>query len=136
MRIHSNNSHVDSHHSHRFMDSCIFCKIAAKQIPADIVFEDDGIIAFKDIHPISPVHILIIPEEHIQTVDDLESKHESLVGKMVLTAQKIARDTKISENGYKLLFRVKKHGGQEVDHIHLHLIGGAPLAEKIYPMEK
>ena len=114
------------------MVDCIFCKIINKDIPAEIVAENDEIIAFKDLHPLAPVHILIIPKEHIQTIDDLEDRHESLMGKMILTAKKIARDKKISEGGYKLLFRVKKHGGQEVDHIHLHLIGGAPLAEGIH----
>jgi len=116
------------------MDECIFCKIVEKKVPAEIVYEDDQIIAFKDIHPIAPIHILIIPKEHIPTVDDLEEKHESLIGKMVLIAKRLARDLNTAEEGYKLLFRVKKHGGQEVDHIHLHLIGGAPLAERIYPI--
>ena len=117
------------------MRECIFCKIADKKIPAEIVFEDDEIVAFKDIHPIAPVHILIIPKEHIQTIDDLEEKHGQLIGRMILTAQKIASEMKTSESGYKLLFRVKKHGGQEVDHIHLHLIGGAMLAEIIRPLD-
>lgn len=114
------------------MKDCIFCKIINKDIPADIVYEDDKIVAFRDAHPLAPVHILIIPKDHIQTIDDLEDRQESLIGKMVLTAKKIGRDENISEGGYKLLFRVKKHGGQEVDHIHLHLIGGAPLAEGIH----
>lgn len=117
------------------MSDCIFCKIINKQIPADIVYEDDDIVAFKDVHPIAPVHILIIPKEHIQTIDDLKDGHQNLMGKIVLVARNLARDLKISDKGYKLLFRVKKHGGQEVDHVHLHLIGGAPLAEKIYPIE-
>lgn len=115
--------------------NCIFCKITNKEIPSDIVYEDNELLAFKDIHPIAPAHILIVSKEHIETVDDLEDKHQNLVGKMVLTAQKIARDLKISDDGYKLLFRVKKHGGQEVDHIHLHLIGGAPLEEIIRPIQ-
>jgi|SRR3989339_41491 len=114
------------------MEDCIFCKIINKDIPADIVYEDDEIFAFKDIHPLAPVHILIIPKEHIQTIDDLEEGHERLAGKMILVAKKIARDMNISDKGYKLLFRVKKHGGQEVDHIHLHLIGGALLSEGIW----
>lgn len=116
------------------MENCIFCKIINKDIPADIVYENDEIIAFKDLRPLAPVHILIIPKEHIQTIDDLEDRHEQLMGKIILLAKKIARDEKISEGGYKLLFRVKKHGGQEVDHIHLHLIGGAPLAEGIHAL--
>jgi histidine triad (HIT) family protein len=114
------------------MEDCIFCKIINKSIPADIIYEDDELVAFRDLHPLAPVHILIIPKEHISTIDDLESRHEKVAGKMILTAKKIARNEKISEGGYKLLFRVKKHGGQEVDHIHLHLIGGAMLAEGIH----
>ena len=113
--------------------NCIFCKIINKEIPADIIFEDSDVLAFKDIHPIAPVHILIIPKEHIPTIDDLAETERDLVGKMILTAQKLARKLKTSEGGYKLLFRVKGWGGQEVDHIHLHLIGGAKLSENIHP---
>lgn len=114
------------------MSDCIFCKIINKEIPAKIVLDEKDIFAFEDINPIAPVHILIIPKEHIQTIDDLEEKHQDLIGKIILTAKNIAREKNISEGGYKLLFRVKKHGGQEVDHLHLHLIGGAPLAEGIH----
>ena len=113
---------------------CIFCKIINKEIPVDFVYEDDELVAFKDIHPIAPVHILIIPKEHIPTIDDLEKKHQSLIGSMVFVAKNLARDFNTAEDGYKLLFRVKKHGGQEVDHVHLHLIGGAPLQEIIRPV--
>lgn len=116
------------------MPECIFCKIANKEIPAESIYEDEQILAFNDIHPIAPVHVLIIPKEHIPTIDDLEERHRDLAGKMILVARNIARDLNISENGYKLLFRVKHHGGQEVDHIHLHLIGGAPLEEIIRPI--
>jgi len=118
------------------MSDCIFCKIANKQISSEIVYEDERIFAFQDAHPIAPVHVLIIPKEHIPTIDDLGERHQDLAGKMILVAQKIARDLNISANGYKLLFRVKHHGGQEVDHIHLHLIGGALLAERIYPIKR
>jgi histidine triad (HIT) family protein len=113
---------------------CIFCKIINKEIPADIVWEDDDIFAFKDIQPIAPVHILIIPKEHISTIDDLKEYHQALAGKMILVAQKLARELGTAGMGYKLLFRVKHYGGQEIDHLHLHLIGGAKLAEEIYPI--
>lgn len=116
------------------MDDCIFCKIINKEISADIVYEDDELVAFKDIHPIAPVHILIIPREHIPTIDDLEDNHRGLAGSMILAAKNLARGFNTAEDGYKLLFRVKKHGGQEVDHVHLHLIGGAPLREDIGPI--
>ncbi len=113
---------------------CIFCKIINKEISADVVFEDNEVFAFKDIKPIAPVHVLIIPKEHIPTMDDLKESHQALAGKMILVAQKLARESGIAEKGYKLLFRVKSHGGQEVDHLHLHLIGGAKLTEEIYPI--
>jgi len=113
---------------------CIFCKIAQKEIPADIAREDEDVIAFRDVHPIAPVHILVIPKKHIASVADISEKDTLLMGKLVATAKKIAEDLKISENGYKLLFRVGEHGGQEVGHIHLHLIGGARLSENIGPI--
>lgn len=113
---------------------CIFCKIAKKEIPAEIVYEDSEMIAFKDVHPIAPVHILIIPKKHIASVNELNGSDCPLVGKMIIAAREIARDLKISQKGYKLLFRVGEHGGQEVEHIHLHLIGGAKLYEDIHPL--
>jgi len=106
---------------------CIFCKIANKTIPAEVIFEDDYVLAFKDINPKAPVHVLIIPKNHIETVDNLKPKDEKIVGAMVYAAQKIARDTKIAKNGYRLVFNVKSHGGQIIDHIHLHLLGGQKL---------
>jgi len=115
------------------MENCIFCKIAQKEVPADIVYEDGDIIAFRDAHPIAPVHILVIPKKHIASVADISGKDTLLMGKLIMTAKKIAEDLKISRDGYKLLFRVGEHGGQEVGHIHLHLIGGVQLAEDIRP---
>ena len=113
---------------------CIFCKIVKKEIPADIVFEDEEIIAFKDIRPIAPVHILIIPQRHIESINDLKEEDAALAGKMILAGKKIAQDLQTAEKGYKLLFRVGQWGGQEVGHIHLHVIGGARLHENIHPV--
>mgnify|MGYP001148331874 CR=1 FL=1 len=113
---------------------CIFCKIANKEIPVDVVAERDNLIAFKDRNPIAPVHILIIPKKHIATINDLESGDAQLMGEMIVAAKEIANDLAISEKGYKLLFRVGEWGGQEVMHIHLHLIGGAKLYEEIRPI--
>jgi histidine triad (HIT) family protein len=113
---------------------CIFCKIINKEIPAEIVYEDNDILAFKDVHPIAPVHILIIPKRHIESINDLKKEDSALAGHLIITAEKIAKDFDISEKGYKLLFRVGKWGGQEVPHIHLHLIGGAKLTEEIRPV--
>jgi len=115
-------------------DGCVFCKIVKKEIPTEFLFEDDLVVAFRDIHPIAPAHILIIPKRHIASVADISEKDEKLMGRMVLAAKKIAEDLKISRGGYKLLFRVGEHGGQEVEHIHLHLIGGARLKENIQPI--
>jgi len=116
------------------MSDCIFCKIINKEIPKKFIYEDKDIVAFNDLHPITPVHILIIPKQHIPTIDDLKKDDETLVGKIITTAQKIAKDLNISDKGYKLLFRVKEHGGQEIDHLHLHLLGGAQLVENIRPI--
>lgn len=112
----------------------VFDKIIRKEIPARIVHEDDEILAFWDAHPMAPVHILIIPKRPIPTIDDLEDADRDLAGRMILVARDIARDLNISEKGYKLVFRVREHGGQEIPHIHLHLIGGARLAEGIRPI--
>ncbi len=111
---------------------CIFCKIVAGEIPTEVVYEDESVLAFPDIQPLAPIHILIIPKEHIETINDLEGeKGERLAGHLILVAKKIAREKGIAEDGYKLLFRVNKHGQQEVPHIHLHLIGGGQLKEEI-----
>ncbi len=115
---------------------CIFCKIIKKELPAVVVFEDDDILAFKDARPLAPVHILIIPKNHIESVNDLTDDDVELAGKMILAAKKIALDFDISPKGYKLLFRVGEWGGQEVAHVHLHLIGGVKLYENIRPWEK
>jgi len=112
-------------------DSCLFCKIIRKEINAKIVFENDLVLAFHDIHPLAPVHILIIPKEHIQSMNDASDDKKNVLGEMLLVASKLAKELNISEGGYKLLIRTGHHGGQEVPHIHLHLIGGARLSEGI-----
>lgn len=114
--------------------NCVFCKIARKEIPADVVYEDEEVIAFRDAHPIAPVHVLVIPKKHIASVADISDEDTLLMGKLIAAAKKIAEGLKISEKGYKLLFRVGEHGGQEVKHIHLHLLGGARLSEDIKPI--
>lgn len=113
---------------------CIFCEIAREGIAAEKVYEDSQVVAFKDIHPQAPIHILIIPRKHIKSINELEEKDEQLAGHLILVAKKIAKDLQASEKGYKLLFRVGEWGGQEVGHIHLHLIGGAKLYEDIHPL--
>ncbi len=116
---------------------CIFCKIANKEIPAEIVYEDETVIAFPDIHPVVPVHILIIPKKHLESVADLTdtSENEKIMGRLVMAAKKIAQEKGIQEKGYKLSIRTGKHGGQEIPHIHLHLLGGARMSEGIKPID-
>jgi len=115
------------------MKDCIFCQIINKKIPAEIIYENDRILAFPDINALAPVHVLIIPKKHIESINDLKNEKDgqNLAGELIMVAQKIAEKKGISEDGYKLLFRVQKHGQQEVPHIHLHLIGGAQLKETI-----
>ncbi len=118
------------------MKDCIFCKIARKEAPATYHYEDDEIVAFDAIPKIAPIHILIIPKEHIESVNELteDKKGEKIAGRLILVAKKIAREKGINEDGYKLLIRTGEHGGQEVPHLHLHLLGGARLSEGIKPI--
>lgn len=109
------------------MKECIFCKISKKEISSQIIYEDDLVVAFPDINPKAPVHILIVPKKHIETVDHLDPRDEKIVGAMVYAAQKIAREKGIAQDGYRLVFNVRSHGGQVVEHIHLHLLGGKQL---------
>jgi histidine triad (HIT) family protein len=108
------------------MSESIFSKIIAREIPADIVFEDEHVVAFHDLAPQAPVHVLIVPREEIGSIDDLNPEHEILVGHMVLTAQTIARDLGL-DAGYRLVINCGGDGGQTVWHLHLHLLGGRPM---------
>ena len=107
----------------------IFAKIIDGEIPTDKVYEDDRVIAIKDINPLAPVHLLIIPKKEIPTVDDLEQEDDNLVGHMVLVARDLARKFGVSEQGYRLQFNVREAGGQTVYHLHLHLLGGRNFSE-------
>jgi histidine triad (HIT) family protein len=109
------------------MKDCLFCKIANKEISADIVDEDNKFIIFKDIEPKAPLHLLIIPKNHIPSVDHLESKDRELVGEMFLKAKEIAKKEGVNETGYRLIFNIGKDAGQTIDHLHLHLLGGKKL---------
>lgn len=107
--------------------SCLFCKIASGELASNIVFEDPEIIVIRDIKPQAPTHMLIIPKKHIATINDTDSKDEQLLGRMILTAKKMASNETLSEDGYRLIFNVNARGGQEVFHIHLHLLGGRQM---------
>lgn len=106
---------------------CLFCKIASGEIPAKLAFEDPDIFAIHDIRPQAPTHILVLPKKHIATINDIDNNDEQLLGRMILTAKKLAKAEKISEDGYRLVFNVNSGGGQEVYHIHLHILGGRQM---------
>ncbi|QQG44994.1 MAG: histidine triad nucleotide-binding protein [Candidatus Sungiibacteriota bacterium] len=101
---------------------CIFCKISKGEVSSEVVFEDDDVKVFKDIHPKAPVHLLVIPKIHIQSIAHLEADHSDVITKLIYTAKKIAGD--LGLKGYKLIFNVGREGGQVVDHLHLHILGG------------
>lgn len=109
------------------MTDDLFLKIIDRKIPADIVYETEELLAFRDITPQAPTHILIIPKEHIPTVNDLEASHAELVGKMFLAAAELAREEGFSNDGYRLVMNCGQQGGQAVYHIHLHLLGGRQM---------
>ncbi len=113
------------------MLDCIFCKIAKGEIKTDFLYESDKVVAFKDLHPLAPIHYLIIPKEHIASMNEMEKEQEPILGEMMLAAVKLAKEAGIDSGGYKLLIRTGHNGGQEVPHVHLHLIGGARLSEGI-----
>ena len=108
--------------------STIFSKIINKEIPAEIVYEDDELLAFNDINPQAPVHILIIPKKEIKTLNDIQIKDKDILGKMILLAKNLAKKHNIDESGYRTVFNCNDDGGQTVFHIHLHLIGGRSLS--------
>lgn len=105
----------------------LFDKIIRREISADIVFENDDILAFRDINPQAPVHILVIPRRRVATLNDLNEEDAALVGRMVLAARRIAAEEGLAEDGYRLVFNCNEHGGQSVYHIHLHLLGGRQM---------
>jgi histidine triad (HIT) family protein len=105
----------------------VFTRIIQGEIPAKIVFQDERVIAFHDIHPQAPVHILIVPVKEIPTVDDITPADEAMLGHMLVTAQKVARELGIGGSGYRLIINCKHDGGQEVYHLHMHLLGGKSL---------
>ena len=107
--------------------STIFSKIISKEIHADILFENDKILAFRDISPQAPVHFLVIPKKEIRTINDINEEDKSLIGELFIVAKEIAKKEGISEKGYRTIFNCNEHGGQTVYHIHLHVLGGRQL---------
>jgi len=109
------------------MSDDLFERIVRREIPADIVFENEDILAFRDVNPQAPVHVLIIPKRRIATLNDLQPDDADLVGRLVLTARQLAANEGLAEDGYRLVFNCNENGGQSVYHIHLHLLGGRSM---------
>jgi histidine triad (HIT) family protein len=111
--------------------STIFGKIIAGEMPADIVYQDDLVTAFRDINPQAPTHILIVPNKELATVNDITEDDEAVAGRMLHVAKKLAAQEGIAEDGFRLIVNCNRHGGQDVYHLHLHLIGGRPLGRML-----
>jgi len=105
-------------------EDCVFCKIVDRQIPTKFIKEDDNVVVFEDLHPMAPVHLLIVPKKHIRSINDLVEEERPIVSAMIMAAKEMAKKMKVNESGYRLFFNVEKGGGQEIFHVHLHLIGG------------
>lgn len=103
---------------------CLFCKIVAKEIPSEIVMETDDLVAFKDIHPQAPIHILIVPKKHIPTTNDVTAEDDKVVGEAVRVAKDLAKKAGVADTGYRLVWNCNRAAGQTIYHIHLHLLGG------------
>ena len=113
------------------MEDCIFCKIIKGEIPSNKVYEDEDILAFRDINPVTPVHILAIPKKHISSLVELKPEDEAIIGKIYMVINKIAKQEGISEKGFRVIVNCGEDGGQEVKHLHFHLLGGKKLGIKI-----
>jgi len=109
------------------MPDCLFCKMINGEIKPDVVLETDDVLAFRDINPQAPTHVLIVPKQHISTINDLETQHEALVGKLHLAAQQIAKQEGIAEQGFRTVMNCMEGAGQSVFHIHLHVLGGRKM---------
>jgi len=109
------------------MSDCIFCKIVAGEIPAAKIYEDDELLAFNDINPQAPVHFLLIPKKHIKSLLDVEPEDTAMLGRLLTKAQELAKELGCEDNGGRFVINAKRHGGQTVDHLHLHVFGGRYL---------
>ena len=107
---------------------CLFCKIAAKQIPAKIAFEDDDLLAFHDINPGAPTHLLVIPRKHLSSLDEASADDQALLGKLLLACQRVAREQGLVQSGFRVVANTGPNAGQSVFHLHLHVLGGRAMA--------
>ncbi len=113
------------------MEDCIFCKIIKKEIPSTIVYEDDSVIAFNDVNPAAPIHILVVPKKHIATLLDVTEEDKELIAHIYEVINQIARERGFAENGFRVITNCGRDSGQEVMHIHFHVLGGKKLGDKI-----
>lgn len=113
--------------SDQAIDTCVFCKLAKGMLRADILYEDDKVLAFKDIHPQAPVHVLVIPREHITALWEVDESHVVLLGRLLLAANNVAGRQGIQETGYRIVINTGTEAGQTVDHVHAHVLGGRKL---------
>ena len=113
------------------MSDCIFCKIINKEIPSTVVYEDEEILAFRDINPVTPIHVLVIPKKHISNLNEVEPKDEAVIGRIYTVIKEIAKKEGIAEKGYRVIVNCGEDGGQEVQHLHFHILGGRKLGTKI-----
>ncbi len=110
---------------------CIFCRIVAGKVPSQVIYQDEEIFAFRDINPMAPTHVLVIPKKHIDSLADVADGETPLIGRMVKIANRIAREEAVAESGYRLIISSGKEGGQIVPHLHMHLLGGRNLSSKL-----
>ena len=113
------------------MEECIFCKIIKKEIPSTIIYEDDKVIAFNDVNPVAPIHILVVPKKHIETLLDVTDEDNELISYIYQVISKIAKQKGFANNGFRVIVNCGKDSGQEVMHIHFHVLGGKKLENKI-----
>ncbi len=113
------------------MEKCVFCDIVAGKISSDIIYQDEDFLAFRDIHPLAPVHIVIIPKAHISSLAGVGERQEGLMGRLILLAAKLAGKEEIADRGYRLAINCGPEGGQVIPHLHLHLLGGRKLADQL-----
>ncbi|MEJ2347102.1 MAG: histidine triad nucleotide-binding protein [Gammaproteobacteria bacterium] len=109
------------------MADCLFCKMVRGEIDPDVVYRDEHVLAFRDINPQAPMHVLVVPREHIATINDLDEEHRELVGRMYLAAKTIAEQEGLAERGYRTVMNCNPESGQSVYHLHLHVLGGRPM---------
>ena len=109
------------------MPECIFCKMVKGEIQPDVVYQDDQVLAFRDLNPQAPTHVLVIPKEHIATLNDLDESHGDLMGRLFVAARKVAAAEGIAERGYRTVLNCNAEAGQSVFHLHLHVLGGRPM---------